>query len=88
MGERKSGWCVYLLSCADGTLYCGCTDDLERRVKTHNDGKGAKYTRCRTPVFAVYQGICADRSAALKEEAHIKKFSRAQKLVLIDQGSE
>ena len=56
---------VYLLRCADGTLYTGYTDDPVRRTKVHNAGKGAKYTRARLPVELVYQEACADKSAAL-----------------------
>ena len=59
---------VYLLRCADGTLYTGYTDDPVRRTKVHNAGKGAKYTRARLPVELVYQEACADKSAALRRE--------------------
>ncbi len=55
---------VYLLRCADGTLYTGCTNDLDRRLAAHNAGKGAKYTRSRRPVVLVYREQAADRSAA------------------------
>ena len=53
---------VYLLRCADGTLYTGCTNDLDRRLAAHNAGKGAKYTRSRRPVVLVYREQAADRS--------------------------
>jgi len=81
------GWSVYLLECADHSLYCGITDDLERRIKAHNDGKGAKYTRGRGPVKLVYSVPCADRSAALKEESRVKRLSRIEKLLLVEKFS-
>lgn len=75
---------VYLLRCADGTLYTGYTDDPVRRTKVHNAGKGAKYTRARLPVELVYQEACADKSAALRREYEIKQLTRVQKLKLIE----
>lgn len=77
---------VYLLRCADGTLYTGYTDDPVRRTKVHNTGKGAKYTRARLPVELVYQEACADESAALRREYEIKQLTRVQKLKLIEQS--
>ena len=74
---------VYLLRCADGTLYTGYTDDPVRRTKVHNAGKGAKYTRARLPVELVYQEAVPDRSAALRREAAIKRLDRRRKLALI-----
>ncbi len=74
---------VYMLQCSDNTLYTGCTNDLERRVQTHNEGKGAKYTRSRRPVELVYHEIQPDRSAALRREAEMKRLSRKEKLALI-----
>ena len=76
-------WFVYILRCADGTLYTGMTDDIARRVEVHNSGKGAKYTRGRRPVEAVYCEECESYSAALKREYAIKQLSRQQKLTLI-----
>ena len=73
---------VYLLHCHDGSLYCGWTDDLERRVATHNAGKGARYTRARGPVRLVWSEAVADRSAALRRELAVKRLTRAQKLAL------
>jgi len=75
-------WTVYLLKCADGTLYCGCTNDLPKRLAAHNRGQGAKYTRSRRPVALAWQEEQPDRSAALRREAQVKKLSRAQKLAL------
>lgn len=75
---------VYILKCADDTLYTGWTTDLENRINTHNSGNGAKYTRSRLPVEMVYREECADKSYALKRENEIKKMSRAEKLQLIN----
>ncbi len=77
---------VYMLRCADGTLYTGWTSDLVRRVKAHNSGHGAKYTRSRTPVTLVYSEIAADKPAALKREYAIKQLSHEQKEKLIDRN--
>ncbi|MFH0933740.1 MAG: GIY-YIG nuclease family protein [Pseudomonadota bacterium] len=75
-------WNCYLLQCADDTLYCGITNDLDKRLAAHNAGEGAKYTRGRTPVQLLYRESCADKSAALKREMEIKALSRAEKLAL------
>ena len=77
-------WYVYILRCRDDTLYTGMTDDVDRRLETHNAGKGAKYTRGRGPVTVVYREQCDDKSTALKREHAIKTLTRAQKLALID----
>lgn len=77
-----SAWHCYLLECADGTLYCGITNDLVKRLAAHNAGAGAKYTRGRTPVTLVYRESCADKSSALKREREIKALPRADKLAL------
>jgi len=79
-------WVCYLLECADGTLYCGITNDLERRVARHNAGEGAKYTRSRTPVRLVYVEECADKPEALRRERAIKAMPRAAKLELVGAG--
>ncbi len=79
-------WYVYILRCADGTLYTGATDDVARRLAVHNSGKGAKYTRSRLPVEAVYTEACETYSAALKREYAIKRLSRKQKIDLINNG--
>ena len=76
-------WFVYILRCADDTLYTGITDDVARRTAVHNSGKGAKYTRARLPVEVVYTEECESYSAALKREHGIKQLSRQQKLLLI-----
>lgn len=77
-------WFVYMLRCSDDTLYTGSTTDVERRLSVHNSGNGAKYTRVRRPCTLVYCEEAADKSAALRREAAIKKLRRAEKLALID----
>lgn len=82
--EKQTGAAfVYVLRCADGTLYTGWTNDLEKRVKAHNDGRGAKYTHARRPVTLVYSEALPTKAAALRREAAVKKLTRAQKLALI-----
>ena len=80
-------WVVYLLQCSDGTLYCGVTNDLVKRVKAHNDGRGAKYTRARRPVVVAASWTVPGKSEALRAEAKVKKLPRAQKLLLIGEGA-
>jgi putative endonuclease len=75
---------VYIVECADQTLYTGWTTDIERRLKIHNAGQGAKYTRSRTPVRLVYLEPQPDRVAALRRELEIKRMRRAQKLKLVE----
>jgi putative endonuclease len=74
---------VYLLRCKDGTLYAGITTDLERRLRQHNAGRGAAYTRSRLPVKLVYDEPVADRSAALRREAALRRLDRREKLALV-----
>ena len=74
---------VYLLRCADGTLYTGFTNDLARRLAAHNAGRGAKYTRGRRPVELVYWESFSNTSSALRREYAIKQLPRRQKLTLI-----
>ncbi len=76
-------WICYLLRCADDTLYCGITNDLDKRIASHNAGTAAKYTRARGPVALVFVERCANRSVASKREMAIKKLTRADKLALI-----
>lgn len=76
------GWYVYMLKCGDGSLYTGCTNDPENRLKAHSTGKGAKYTRSRLPVELVYREALPDRSAALKREWALKHMTRQEKLAL------
>ena len=75
---------VYIVECADQTLYTGWTTDLERRLAAHNAGKGAKYTRSRTPIRLVYSETLTDQSTAMRREREIKRMGRDQKLQLID----
>ena len=75
---------VYLLRCSDGSLYCGWTTDVERRVAQHEAGTASRYTRRRRPVELAVAFSVADRSAALREEARIKRLPRAEKLALVD----
>jgi putative endonuclease len=74
---------VYLLRCADDSLYCGWTTDPDRRLRQHLAGTASRYTRRRRPVEYALLLPVADRSAALREEARIKRLSRAEKLALI-----
>ncbi len=76
-------WFVYILRCADDTLYTGITTDCARRVVQHNSGKGAKYTRNRTPVTLIYNETSDSRSSASVREYEIKRLTRKQKLALI-----
>ena len=78
---------VYILLTESNTLYCGYTDDVERRFLLHKSGKGAKYTRSHKPVKSVYKKEFGTKSEAQKEECRIKKLTRAQKLELIDSNS-
>ena len=75
---------TYILSCADGTLYTGWTNDLDRRVAAHNSGKGGKYTRARRPVSLVYHEEFETKEEAMAREWAIKQLTREQKLRLID----
>ena len=76
-------WVCYLLRCADDTLYCGISNDMDKRLAAHNAGTAAKYTRARLPVELVYLEVCADRSVASKRELAIKQLPRIEKLALI-----
>jgi putative endonuclease len=73
---------VYLLRCRDGTLYCGWTSDLERRLAAHSSGTASRYTRARLPVSLVWSAQMGSRSEAMREEARIKRLSRDEKLRL------
>ena len=84
--DNKSSWFVYILRCADSTLYTGITTDVDKRIKQHNgaDKNGAKYTRQRRPVQLVYQESSDSRSNACKREYSIKSLKKIQKESLID----
>lgn len=80
-------WYVYMLRCADGTLYTGVTTDPERRLREHNGARaGARYTRSRRPVALVYTEPAAGRAQACRREAALKKLPRGDKLALVDAG--
>lgn len=83
MMNHATAYWVYILCCADESLYTGITTDVNRRVYEHNSGIGAKYTRSRRPVTVVYRERCVDKSVALKREAFIKRLTRQEKLALI-----
>ena len=82
----EKSWLVYLLRCKGGALYCGITNDLEKRLAAHRAGKGARYTRGRGPLRLVFREPCADKPAALRREHAIKRLSKPEKLALIRQG--
>ncbi len=72
----------YILECSDGSYYTGWTTDPDQRLKRHNDGQGARYTRARRPVKLVYLELQADRTSAMKRERAIKTMTRQQKIQL------
>jgi putative endonuclease len=79
-------WKVYIIECSDLTYYTGISNDVEKRIDTHNKKKGAKYTKTRTPVKLVYQQSFETKSLAAKEEWRIKQLTRNQKILLINQN--
>jgi predicted GIY-YIG superfamily endonuclease len=79
-------WTVYILECADTTLYTGITNNMTERLEKHANGTGAKYTRGRGPYKVIYQEECESRSAATRREAAIKALSRARKILLAQQS--
>jgi putative endonuclease len=81
-------WYIYIVECSDGSLYTGITNNLNKRVLTHNKGKGAKYTKTRLPVVLRASFEAEDRSKASKEEYRIKHLSRKEKLELIWENIE
>ena len=80
----EATWYLYILRCGDGTLYTGITTDVEKRLEAHREGKGAKYTRGRSPLELVYRECCGDHSNALKREIAVKKLTRSQKERLLN----
>jgi putative endonuclease len=76
--------CVYILECADGSLYTGWTNDIERRLAAHSKGHASRYTRTRLPVALQYVELCAGRSEAMRRECEIKAMSRTEKLRLME----
>ena len=81
----EKNWFLYILRCRDGSLYTGITTDVQARLEAHRAGKGAKYTRGRTPLELVYSENCGDHSAALRREIAVKSLSRTEKMELINQ---
>lgn len=79
---KKTWWC-YIVQCSDNTLYCGISTDLQKRIKTHNSGKGSKYCRTRLPVHLKWFAEFENKSLASKEEWRIKRLSRIEKLKLV-----
>lgn len=84
----ESIWNLYILRCRDGSLYTGITTDVDKRFEAHASGKGAKYTRGRGPLILVYREECGDHSAALKRELEVKKLTRQEKELLIQNSSK
>jgi putative endonuclease len=84
MKNPNKKWYVYILKCADDTLYTGITTDVNRRLNEHNKGTGARYTKTRLPVVLMALFEASDRSEASKEEYRIKQLTRKEKLLLID----
>ncbi len=85
LSKPKPSWAIYILRCADGSLYTGVTTDLNRRVQEHNhcNRKGAKYTRCRRPLTLAYSEKELSKQQAYQREYAIKKMTKAQKELLI-----
>ena len=76
-------WYVYILRCADGSLYAGSTTNLDHRLKTHNSGKGAKYTKAHLPVELVYHETFDTKEEAMRREYELKQMTKAQKEALV-----
>src|SRR5438552_14093162 len=81
-------WFVYVLRCADGSLYTGIAKDVARRCQQHNDGTASRYTRSRLPVELIYHEAHPSQSSALKREAAIKAMNRREKLAMAHQGKK
>lgn len=81
--KRREKWFLYILKCADLSLYTGITKDLKRRFKMHSEGKAARYTRTRLPVEMVYRETCRSRAEALTRECAVKALPKPKKLALI-----
>lgn len=79
---------TYILECSDGTLYTGWTNDIEKRVRAHNEGKGAKYTKSRRPVRLVHVEEFESKIDAMKREYEIKQMSRRKKELLMHKGAD
>ncbi len=77
---------TYIVECSDGSFYTGWTNDLEKRIKVHNEGKGAKYTKCRRPVVLAYYEEFQTKEEAMRREWEIKQLDREQKMKMIREG--
>ena len=77
---------TYIVKCSDGSLYTGWTNDLEKRIRAHNDGKGAKYTKSRLPVVLAYYEEFQTKEEAMRREWEIKQLDREQKMKMIREG--
>ncbi len=86
--KKQKVYYIYIVLCRDGTLYIGYTDDLVRRLKAHNSGRGAKYTRSRLPVKLLYWEKYADKSTAMRREYALKQWTRAEKLALLQEKQQ
>lgn len=86
--KRSDRWFLYVLRCADGSLYTGVTKDLERRFKMHSEGKGSKYTRTRRPLKLLYRETCRDRTDALIRECVVKAYPKEKKEKLVAAGEK
>lgn len=82
--HSKEKWFLYILRCSDHSLYTGITKDIEKRMKMHSEGKGARYTRTRLPLEIVYQEICKNRTEALIRECAVKALPKLKKAALIE----
>ncbi len=83
MKNPKEEWSLYIAECADGTYYTGIAKDVEKRIETHNSGKGSKYTAAHGPVRLIFQEPQGDYSTALRREYQVKKVPKARKIRLI-----
>lgn len=91
MEKNKEETCrnyTYIVKCSDGTFYTGWTNDLERRIRAHNEGKGAKYTKTRRPVELLYYEVFFSKEEAMRREYEIKHLTRKKKEMLIETRSE
>lgn len=87
LSTHTTRWCVYVVRCSDGSLYCGVTTDVDRRVAEHNSSrKGARYTRSRRPVKLARVWLADSRSDALRKEAAYKRLRKSDKERLLEQG--
>lgn len=82
--QMEKHWLLYIIECADGSLYTGITDNLERRLSAHEAGKGAKYTKGRGPFVLRYLEECESHASALRREIAIKKLPRCEKLLICE----